>query len=166
MSTFNFTRQIIVFIGVWALLIYIFLTKLNNTSGAKESEEIQKLNLALSYLEKSRALDNELKHLLDEYANDITNGETKLELLKKINSKFKESPGETSMYIGGSQQLGIPSPEYEHYRKRVGTNILELWNYVFAEAQRIEKTMKNEIDSQQSLKQLANFVSLAREQKR
>lgn len=166
MSNFNFTRQIIVFIGVWALLIYIFLTKLNTASGGKETDEIQKLNQALLYLEKSRLLDNELKQLLDEYANDNTNGDTKLELLKRINSKFQESPGDTSMFIPNSQQLGVPSIEYEQYRKRVGSNILELWNYVFAESKKIEKNMKNEVDSQQSVKQLFNFVQLAREQSR
>lgn len=166
MSNFNFTRQILVFIGVWALLIYIFLTKLNTTSGGKESDEIQKLNQALVYLEKSKLLDNELKQLLDEYANDITNGDTKLELLKRINSKFQESPGESSMFIPNSQQLGVPSVEYEQYRKRVGSNILELWNFMFAEAQNIEKNMKSEGESQQSVKQLSNFVLLAREQSR
>lgn len=166
MSNFNFTRQILVFIGVWALLIYIFLTKLSTTSGGKESDEILKLNQALVYLEKSKLLDNDLKQLLDEYANDITNGDTKLELLKRINSKFQESPGETSMFIPNSQQLGVPSVEYEQYRKRVGSNILELWNFMFAEAQKIEKNMKSEGESQQSVKQLSNFVQLAREQSR
>lgn len=165
MSNFNFTRQILVFIGVWALLIYIFLTKLNTTSGGKESDEIQKLNQALLYLEKSKLLDNELKQLIDEYANDVTNGDSKVELLKRINSKFQESPGD-EMFIPKTQQLGVPSIEYEQYRKRVGNNILELWNYVFAETQKIEKNLKNEVDSQQSIKQLSNFVQLAREQSR
>lgn len=166
MSNFNFTRQILIFIAIWALLIYIFLTKLNTTSGGKESEEIRKLNLAISYLEKTKLLDNELKHIVDEYANDITNGDNKLELLKRINSKFQESPGESSMFISNSQQLGVPSGDYEQYRRRVGTNILELWNYIHAEAQKIEKSLKNEIESPQSIKQLTNFVQLAREQKR
>lgn len=166
MSNFNFTRQIIIFIAIWALLIYLFLTKLNTTSGGKESEEIRKLNQALSYLEKSKLLDNELKQIVDEYANDITNGENKLELLKRINSKFHESPGDSSMFISNSQQLGVPSAEYEQNRRRVGTNILELWNYINAEAQKIEKSLKSDIESPQSIKQLTNFVQLAREQKR
>ena len=165
MSNFNFTRQILIFIGIWALLIYIFLTKLNATSGAKESEEIEKLNQALSFLEKSKALDNELKRLLDEYANDLNNGDTKLELLKRINSKFQESGGSIQNFPN-SQQLGIPSLEYEQYRRRVGTNILELWNYIRAESQKLEKTVKNEIEPQKSLKQLSNFVELAREHSR
>lgn len=167
MSSFNFTRQILVFIGVWAILIYIFLTKLNTTSGGKESDEIQKLNQALLYLEKSKLLDNELKQLLDDYANDITNGDNKLELLKRINSKFQESPpGDGSMFIPNSQQLGVPTADYESYRKRVGNNILELNNYVLAEVTKIEKSMKNEVESPQSVKQLSNFVQLAREQSR
>jgi glycoprotein 6-alpha-L-fucosyltransferase len=166
MSGINFTRQILIFIGVWALLIYVFLIKLNSTSGVKESEEFHKLNQALTYLEKSKSLDTELRQLLDEYTNDITNGDSKLELLKRINSKFQEAPSEKSMFTSSNQQQGVPSPEYEVYRKRVGTNIQELWNYIFAEAQKIEKSLKNEIESPQSLKQLSNFVQLAREQKR
>lgn len=159
----SFTRQILIFIAIWALLIYIFLTKLNATSG-KESEEINKLNQALAYLEKSKSLDNELKGLLDEYANDITNGESKLELLKRINSKFLQSSGDN--FISNSQQVGVPSLEYELIRRRVGNNILELWNFIYAEAQKIEKSMKNEVDQQQSLKHMSSLVQLAREQKR
>lgn len=168
MSNFNFTRQILVFIAIWGLLIYVFLTKLNNTSGQKDSDEIQKLNQALSYLDKSKSLDNELKQLLDEYATDINNGDAKLELLKKINSKFQEIPGDSSsMFVAGSSgSIGVPSLEYEQQRRRVGTNILELWNYINSEAKKIEKTMKNEVDSPQTLKQLESFIQMAREQKR
>lgn len=166
MSNFNFTRQILFFIGVWALLIYIFLTKLNATSSGKDSDEIEKLNQALSFLERSKALDNELKRLLDEYANDLSNGDNKLELLKRINSKFQESPGDNSLFMQSSQQLGVPSLEYEQYRRRVGTNLLELWNFISAETQKIEKSVKNEVESQQPLKQLSNFVQLAREHSR
>lgn len=166
MSNYNFTRQILVFISIWALLIYIFLTKLNTTSGVKENDEFQKLNQALQYIEKSKSLDGELRRLLDEYANDISNGDAKLELMKKINSKFQESPGESSMYVANSHSSGTPSPEYEGYRRRVGNNILELWNFISAETAKIEKSMKNELESPQSMKQLSNFVQLAREQKR
>lgn len=166
MSNFNFTRQILVFIAIWALLIYIFLTKLNNTSGHKDSEEVQKLSQALSYLEKSKSLDNELKQLLDEYANDINNGDTKLELLKRINSKFQDTPAGDMFLPENSGSVGVPSLEYEQQRRRVGTNILELWNYINAEAKKIEKTMKNEVDSTQTLKQLGGFIQMAREQKR
>lgn len=167
MSNFNFTRQILVFIAIWALLIYIFLTKLNNTSGQNDSVELQKLNQALSYLDKSKSLDKELKQLLDEYANDINNGDAKLELLKRINSKFQETPGDSTMFLAGSSgPVGIPSLEYEQQRRRVETNILELWSYINSEAKRIQKTMKNEVDSPQSTKQLESFIQMAREQKR
>lgn len=163
----NFGRQILIFIGVWALLIYIFITKLNSTSGSKESEEMQKLNKALNYLEKTKSLDNELKQLLDEYANDITNGDNKEELLKRINRKFQDTPiGDNSMFT--STAVGSPSLEYEQYRRRVGNNILELWNFLNSEASKIEKTLVNEVEQSQSqsLKQLSNFVQLAKEHKR
>lgn len=111
----NFGRQILIFIGIWALLIYIFITKLNSTSSSKESEEMQKLNQALGYLEKSKSLDNELKQLLDEYANDITIGDNKLELLKRINSKMQET--NNNAMFSSSQPIGYPSLEYEQYRR-------------------------------------------------
>lgn len=140
------------------------MTKLSATSG-KDSEEIQKLNEALKFVERSKSLDNELRRILNEYTNDLSNGDLKLELLQRINSKFQESSGDISMF-SNTQQLGVPSLEYEQYRRRVGTNILELWNFISSEAQKIEKSVKNEIDSQQSLKQLSNFVQLAREHSR
>lgn len=162
----SFTRQILVFVAIWILLIYIFLSKLNSTSGNSEGEEIQKLNQALSHLEKSKALDNELKQLLDEYANDITNTDNKLELLKRINAKFQEAPGDSNAMFLSNTQGGVPSAEYENYRRRVGNNILELWNYLNAEGIKIEKSLKSEVDQSQALKQLSNFLQSAREQKR
>lgn len=156
----SFTRQILIFIAIWALLIYIFLTKLTATSG-KESDEDKRLNRAFSYIETSKSLDRDLRQLLDEYTND--NNDSKLDLLKKINSKFQSS-GESSMYLPKSQ-LGIPSIEYEQGRRRVENNIMELWNFISSETQKIEKFIKTE-DSQQSLKQLSSFVQLATEQKR
>lgn len=160
MTSFSFTRQVLVFIAVWGLLIYIFVTKLN-ANGAKESDELQRLNQALSALESTKSLDNELRHLLDEYANDIGNVDAKFELLKKINSKFQASGGGDL----ASTNSGTPLADYEHYRRRVGNNIQELWNYLFAEAQKIEKTLKTD-DPQQGLKQLTTFVQSAVEQKR
>lgn len=155
----SFTRQIIIFISIWACLIYVFLTKLNAKESAKESEDVQKLNRALSFLESSKSLDKDLRLLLDEY--DISNGESKFDLLKKLNTKFQD----TSLdYNPKSQKLGTPSIEYEQYRKRVGNNIQELWNYITMEAVKIEKLMKNE-DSQ-ALRQLSSLIQLATEQKR
>lgn len=59
----SFTRQILIFIAIWALLIYIFLTKLNTTSST-ESNEMIKLNEAFNYLERSNNLDKEVIDLL------------------------------------------------------------------------------------------------------
>lgn len=157
----SFTRQVLAFIAIWALLIYIFITKLNATG---ETEEIKKLNRALNYLESSKSLDKELRQLLDEYANDITNGDSKTDLLKKLNAKFQEASNENS-YVMKTQQLGVPSDEYEHNRKRIGNNIQEMWMFVQAEAQKVEKFIKKD-DSQQALKELSNFIQLATEQKR
>jgi hypothetical protein len=82
----SFSKQIFLFFCVWALLIYVFLTKLNTSPSSHESEEIERLNLALAHLEKSKSVDAELKKLLDEYLNDVANTEQKREALRKINS--------------------------------------------------------------------------------
>lgn len=158
----SFSRQILIFICIWGLLIYFFLIKLNPTSRTKETDEIERLNQALLYLEKSKAIDNELRRLLDEYVNDVANPEQKSELLKRISSKFQDVTSSNAGF-GGVASNGVPSHEYEQLRRRVTTNVGELWNYMGAELTKIEKSMKNEFEMQQSIKQMKNFMELARE---
>lgn len=162
----TFTRHVIIFLIIWALLIYIFISKLNTTSGgvSKQDDQIEKLNAALAYLESSSNLDNELRQLLDEFSNDVVNSDNKIELIKKINAKLNEESH--SRLSSSNKKLIIPSLEYEQYRRRVGNNILELWNFVSSEVQKVEKSLSNNIDAQQSLKQLSSFIELAREHKR
>lgn len=161
----SFSRQILIFICIWGLLIYFFLVKLNpGSSGSKsESEELERLNQALLYLEKSKAIDADLRRLLDEYVNDVASADQKGELLNKISSKFQDASG-PGMYQSGSNS--VPSLEYELMRRRVTTNIGELWNFMHNELDKIEKSMKSEFESQQSIKQLKSFMDLAREHKR
>lgn len=158
----SFSRQILIFICIWGLLIYFFLIKLNPTSRTKETDEIERLNQALLYLEKSKAIDNELRRLLDEYVNDVASPEQKSELLKRISSKFQDVTSSNAGF-GGISSNGVPSHEYEQLRRRVTTNVGELWNYMGAELTKIEKSMKNEFEMQQSIKQMKNFMELARE---
>lgn len=162
----SFTRHVIIFLIIWALLIYIFISKLSaGSSGGvhKQDEQIEKLNAALAYLEASTNLDNELRQLLDEFSNDVVNSDNKIELIKRINAKLND---ESLNRHNSNQKLIIPSLEYEQYRRRVGNNILELWNFVSSEVQKVEKSLSNNIDAQHSLKQLSNFIELAKEHKR
>ena len=156
----SFTRQVLVFIGIWALLIYVFLTKLNNTSTI-QSEENLKLENLRTYLESTRTIDEELRKILDEYINEGPNNESKLEFLKKINQKLQESSGDNNQQLEG----GTPSIEYENYRRRLGSNVAEYWNHVSAGAEKIEKLLKSD-DSQQALKELSSFMQLNTEHKR
>ncbi|KAL7014019.1 hypothetical protein ACKWTF_015702 [Chironomus riparius] len=155
----SFSRQILIFICIWGLLIYFFLIKLNPTSRSKETDEIERLNSALLYLEKSKAIDNELRRLLDEYVNDVASPEQKSELLKRISSKFQDVTSSST----GLSSNGVPSYEYEQLRRRVTTNVGELWNYMGTELSKIEKSMRSEFEMQQSIKQMKNFMELARE---
>ncbi|KAG5667801.1 hypothetical protein PVAND_015770 [Polypedilum vanderplanki] len=165
----SFSRQILIFICIWGLLIYFFLVKLNpGSSGSKDSDEIERLNQALVYLEKSKAIDTELKRLLDEYVNNVASPDQKTEILKQIGSKFQDASNSAVYGYGPANtgSKGTPSLEYELMRRRVTTNVGELWNYMQAELAKIEKSMKNEFESQQSLKQMKNFIDLAREHKK
>ena len=155
----SFSRQILIFICIWGLLIYFFLIKLNPTSRSKETDEIERLNSALLYLEKSKAIDNELRRLLDEYVNDVASPDQKSELLKRISSKFQDVTSSSTGIVSN----GVPSHEYEQLRRRVTTNVGELWNYMGTELSKIEKSMRNEFEMQQSIKQMKNFMELARE---
>jgi glycoprotein 6-alpha-L-fucosyltransferase len=158
----SFSRQILIFICIWGLLIYFFLIKLNPTSRSKETDEIDRLNQALLYLEKTKAIDNELRRLLDEYVNDNASPDQKSELLKRISSKFQDVTSSNAGF-GGMSSNGVPSHEYEQLRRRVTNNVGELWNYMGAELSKIEKSMRNEFEMQQSIKQMKNFMELARE---
>lgn len=158
----SFSRQILIFICIWGLLIYFFLIKLNPSSGRDSTDELERLNQALLYLEKSKAIDNELRRLLDEYVNDVSHPDQRSELLKQISSKFHDS-SPVAMYSG---EKGVPSLEFEQTRRRVATNVGELWNYMHAELIKIEGSMKNEFEAQQSIKQMKNLLELAREHKR
>lgn len=136
--------------------------KLNPTSRNKETDEIERLNQALMYLEKSKAIDNELRRLLDEYVNDVASPEHKGDLLKRISSKFQDVTSLNNGYDSVNSN-GIPSIEYEQMRRRVTTNIGELWNYMSAEMGKIEKSIKHDFDAQSSMRQMKNFMELARE---
>lgn len=159
----SFSRQILIFICIWGLLAYFFLTKLNTSASSRESEEIERLNFALSQIEKSKTIDVELRKLLDEYVNDVATSEQKSELLKRINSKFDDSVI-NPVTVGGKK--GIPSIEHEQLRRRVATNVGELWNYMLTELTKVENSMKTQFDAQQSLKILSNFLELSKEHKR
>jgi hypothetical protein len=94
--------------------------------------------------------------------SDGSNPEQKAELLKQISLKFQDTSSPVAYYSSGA----VPSLEYEQMRRRVTTNVAELWNYMNSELNKIENSMKNEIESQQSLKLMKNFMEMAREHKR
>lgn len=159
----SFSRQILIFICIWGLLAYFFLIKLNTSQSSREAEEIERLNLALAQLEKSKIIDVEIGKLLDEYINDVATGEQKAELLRRINAKYDNSVI-NPVTVGGRK--GTPSIEYEQLRRRVTTNVGEMWNHMQAELSKVENLIKNHLDAQQSLKILSNFLDLAKEHKR
>lgn len=164
----SFSRHIIIFLLIWALLIYIFISKLNVTGGGgagHQDEHIEKLNRALAYLESSNQLDNELRQLLDEFSNDIVNSDNKLDLIARIRAKLGDESSAAERR-NANKKLIVPSLEYEQYRRRITTNVGELWNLIAAETQQLQKSLSANGDAQQTLKQLSSFVELAKEHKR
>lgn len=159
----SFARQILIFIAIWGLLIYVFISKFPGSSD--EQNNIKKINAALLELEKSKQVNNELKLLIDEYVSDITNNpEQKLNLLRRIESKFHDESSAQNEHI---HRAGEPSLEYEQLRRRVNTNIEEFWSYVHSEVTHVQKTLKNgAVETPELNKQLSNFLSLANEHKR
>lgn len=161
-----FSRHIITFLAVWALLIYIFITKLSvSGGGGRQDENIEKLNRALAYLESSNQLDNEIRQLLDEFSNDVVNSDNKIDLIKRIRAKLGDD-ATAERRAGANKKLIVPSLEYEQLRRRITTNIGELWNLISAEMQLTQKSLSSNGDAQQTSKQLSNFIDLAREHKR
>lgn len=160
----SFARQILIFIIIWGLLIYVFITKFPGGSSDEQNSN-KKINAALLELEKSKQVNNELKLLIDEYVSDNTNNpEQKLNLLRRIESKFHD---ESSAQNANIHRAGEPSLEYEQLRRRVSTNIEEFWSYVHSEVSHVQKTLKNgAVETPELNKQLSNFLSLANEHKR
>lgn len=159
----SFSRQILIFICIWGLLIYFFLTKLNtNASSSREVEEI--LFEIEKSIENKKSIDLELRKLLDEYVNDIGSVDQKSDLLKRINSKFDDTSDPVN--TGGKKRGTAPSLEYEELRRRVTNNIEEFALHLQAELAKTENLIKGQLDPQQSLKILSNFLGLAKEHKR
>lgn len=157
----SFSRQILIFICIWGLLIYFFLTKLNTTSSS--SREVEEILFEIEKsIENKKSIDLELRKLLNEY--DISSVEQKSELLKRINAKFEDTSDIVN--LGGRRRATIPSLEYEEIRRRVTNNIEEFALHLQAELAKTENLIKTQFDPQQSLKILSNFLGLAKEHKR
>lgn len=66
---FSWIRMLLLFIGVWVLLVYFFIS---STGSNSESEDtLKRLNQALIYLEQSKNINSELKELIDEYIGSV-----------------------------------------------------------------------------------------------
>uniref|UniRef100_U5EZ81 Alpha-(1,6)-fucosyltransferase n=1 Tax=Corethrella appendiculata TaxID=1370023 RepID=U5EZ81_9DIPT len=165
----TWVRVLIIFISLWAILIFVFVSKLNNGNSSDTDKAIKRLNQALTYLEQSKKINSELKLLIDEYINDNSyQPDKKQKFIDNVGSKLDVDflPNQFGGFAEAAYQQpakGVPDVEYEKLRRRVTTNIQEFWNYVHAEVQKVEKKLN--VDSPELKKSLANLQSLANEHK-
>lgn len=153
----TWVRVLIAFISVWVILVLVFYSKLN-TGGASESEDaIRRLNQALTYLEKSKQVDQELRGLIDEYLSDQSYNR-KQKFIDELGNKLQIQGG------GAGRFKGVPSLEYEQLRRRVFSNTQELWNILHSETAKLAKTAQR--NTPEIYGPAENFLALAAEHKR
>lgn len=153
----TWVRVLIAFISVWVILVLIFYSKLN-TGGANDTEDaFRRLNQALSYLEKSKQVDQELRTLIDEYISD-TSYNRKQKFVDELGNKLQIQGA------GAGHFKGVPSLEYEQLRRRVYSNTQELWNFLNSEVIKAAKIGRK--NSPEIAPPLDALLSLASEHKR
>ncbi|XP_058450706.1 alpha-(1,6)-fucosyltransferase [Malaya genurostris] len=151
----NWVRVLAGFIAVWVILVVIFYSKLNTSSGGDNDNTERRLNQALAYLEKSKQVDQELRNLIDEYLSD-TSYNRKQKFIDELGNKLQIQGA------GAGRFKGV-SLEYENMRRRVASNTEELWNYLHSEVVKVAKIARR--NSPEVAAPLENFLSLAREHK-
>ncbi|XP_055612862.1 alpha-(1,6)-fucosyltransferase [Uranotaenia lowii] len=147
-------RVLIAFISVWVILVLIFYSKLNAGAGTDTEEAIRRLNQALSYLEKSKQVDQDLRGLINDYLSDNSYNR-KQKFVDELGNKLQLQGA------GAGRFKGVPSLEYEQLRRRIYSNTQELWNYLHTE---VEKTNRAAQKTSPELNTpLKNFLAHASE---
>lgn len=153
----TWVRVLIAFISVWVILVMVFYSKLNTGSASESEDAIRRLNQALTYLEKSKQVDQELRGLIDEYLSDQSYNR-KQKFIDELGNKLQIQGG------GAGRFKGVPSLEYEQLRRRVYSNTQELWNFLHSETAKLAKTARR--NTPEIYGPAENFLALAAEHKR
>lgn len=153
----TWVRVLIAFISVWVILVLVFYSKLNTGNASDSDDAIRRLNQALTYLEKSKQVDQELRGLIDEYLSDQSYNR-KQKFVDELGNKLQIQGA------GAGRFKGVPSLEYEQLRRRVYSNAQELWNLLHSETAKLAKTARQK--TPEVYPQAENFLALAAEHKR
>jgi Alpha-(1,6)-fucosyltransferase N- and catalytic domains len=63
----SWVRALGVFLFLWAIIFYVFVSKLNTSNSLETDQTLKRLNQALAHLEGTRKVNAELKNLIEEY---------------------------------------------------------------------------------------------------
>lgn len=85
-------------------------------------------------------------------------------LLESHSALSKSHPGGDKSWRRDIDQKGDPSSEYELTRRRVETNVLELWNFIRSEVSKAQALEHS--DNRKLLEVLQNILNLGVEHKR
>ncbi|XP_031629119.1 alpha-(1,6)-fucosyltransferase [Contarinia nasturtii] len=144
-------RALVIFVLLWGLLVLIFASKLSGPNASSLSNEDytnHRLNQAIEFLEESKRRNSELKQLIDEFLSDKSLPEEQRQrLISDIEAKLDEKPsksfGNSLRRFSGNELIvsnGMtPISEYEELRRRVRSNVLEMYNYVGTELTKLFK---------------------------
>ncbi|XP_005179639.2 alpha-(1,6)-fucosyltransferase [Musca domestica] len=154
-SSNTWVRALIIFCLAWAFLVYIFVTKLNPPSTEEPDNTSKRINQALQLLEASRQRNQELQEMIDTLLNDDrVDKQSAQRLIQKLEYNIKnplgiESKQDSPVPFGSPSNE--PTLEYELLRRRIQTNIAEIWNFFSNELGKIRKqvdpNMKEDINS-------------------
>uniref|UniRef100_A0A1I8M9H5 Alpha-(1,6)-fucosyltransferase n=1 Tax=Musca domestica TaxID=7370 RepID=A0A1I8M9H5_MUSDO len=154
-SSNTWVRALIIFCLAWAFLVYIFVTKLNPPSTEEPDNTSKRINQALQLLEASRQRNQELQEMIDTLLNDDrVDKQSAQRLIQKLEYNINNPLGIESKQdapVPFGSPSNEPTLEYELLRRRIQTNIAEIWNFFSNELGKIRKqvdpNMKEDINS-------------------
>ncbi|XP_037935863.1 alpha-(1,6)-fucosyltransferase [Teleopsis dalmanni] len=141
-------RAIIILMLVWAFLVYAFVSKLNAQPTFEPDVTAKRINEALQLLEHSKQRNEELRQMIDELLSDQVDKQSAQKLMERLEYNIQNSIngfGDTDGILKTKDSLTFndishePSLEYELTRRRLQTNIGEIWSYFSNELGKIRK---------------------------
>jgi hypothetical protein len=63
----TWVRALGVFLFLWLVIFYVFVSKLNTSNTLESDNTLKRLNQALSHLEQTKKINTDLKNLIDDY---------------------------------------------------------------------------------------------------
>lgn len=162
-STSNsWIRALIIFVLTWALLVYVFVNKLNTQTNADtDTITVKRINQALQLLEYSKQRNEELRQMIEKLSSDQIDKQSAQRLIEKLefnlqNSINVQSQDALADFMGAGDGDSVaetfggmpvpnavaqsaiggvhePSLEYELLRRRIESNVGEISNYFSSE---------------------------------